>query len=308
MVYDCFLIFNELDLLEIRLNILSPVVDKFIIVEADRTHSNQQKQFFFEQNKNRYAKFLNKIIYIKITKYPLLKTSWVLENYQRNMITEGIKNCIPDDIILISDLDEIPNPDVIRNYKKDGIFQLEQAACYYFLNYRNILQKYWHGTRILTYGDILRNATDDYSYSYNNTFIENLNQGCTPTKIRMIKDFPVIRNGGWHFSYLGGIEQIKYKIKSFGHQEFNNERFLDDVVLKRKIKYGIDFFRPKDNRFIPVKLTNKYLPEYIIEHHDKYANLLNNDINIFRNICIITITYTYQFLRQFYRRIRKLVR
>jgi beta-1,4-mannosyl-glycoprotein beta-1,4-N-acetylglucosaminyltransferase len=305
MVYDCFPFFNELDLLEIRLNVLSSVVDKFVIVEADRTFSNQPKQLFFEQNKNRYAEFLGKIIYIKLTEYLVLETPWMFEDYQRNMIMEGLKNCVPEDIILISDLDEIPNPDIIKYYKKNGIFQLEQTMCCYFLNYRNILQKYWYGTRILTYNDILKNTTENHSYSYSDTLIESLNQGCTPTKIRMIKDFPVIKNGGWHFSYLGGIEQIKYKIKSFSHQEFNNEGFLNDVILKRKIKHGIDFFRPKDHRFIPVKITTKYLPEYIVKYHDRYINLLNNDINIFRNIYILATTYTYYILRQFYRWIRK---
>jgi beta-1,4-mannosyl-glycoprotein beta-1,4-N-acetylglucosaminyltransferase len=308
LVYDCFTFFNELDLLEIRLNVLSSIVDRFIIVEADRTHSNQPKPLFFEQNKSRYSEFLDKIIYIKLTEYPILETSWTLENYQRNMIMEGLINCAPDDIILISDLDEIPNPDVIKNYKKNGVFQLQQDMCCYFLNYRNILQKYWHGTRILTYNDILKNITENHSYSYSNTFIETLNQGCTPTKIRMIKDFPVIKNGGWHFSYLGGIEQLKYKIKSFGHQEFNNEQFLNDDILKRKIKYGVDFFHPKDHRFIPMKITTKYLPEYIVKHHNKYINLLNTDINPFRNMYILTTSYMYYFLCQFYREIRKLIK
>jgi beta-1,4-mannosyl-glycoprotein beta-1,4-N-acetylglucosaminyltransferase len=305
MVYDCFPFFNELELLEIRLNVLSSVVDKFIIVEADRTFSNQPKELFFEQNKTRYTEFLDKIIYIKLTEYPIFETSWEFESYQRNIIIEGLKNCVPDDVILISDLDEIPNPDVIKIYKKNGIFQLEQNMCYYFLNYRNILQRYWYSARILTYNDILKNATENYSYSYSNILIESLNQGCTLTKIRMIKDFPVIKNGGWHFSYLGGIEQIKYKIKSFSHQEYNNEGFLNDIILKRKIRYGIDFFRPKDHRFIPVKITIKYLPEYIIKHQDKYINLINNDINIFRNIYILATTYIYNLLRQIYRRIRK---
>ena len=90
MIIDCFPFFNELDLLEIRLNVLNDVVDKFVLVEASKTQSLIDKPFYFEENKDRYSKFLDKIIHVKITDYPK-KDGWAMENYQRNCIVKGLQ-------------------------------------------------------------------------------------------------------------------------------------------------------------------------------------------------------------------------
>lgn len=108
MTYDCFPFFNELDILEIRLNTLDKHVDKFVLVEASKTQSLLDKPYFFEENKARYSKFLNKIIHVKVSDNPDLP-GWVMENHQRNCITRGLVDCNGEDTILISDVDEIPN-------------------------------------------------------------------------------------------------------------------------------------------------------------------------------------------------------
>ena len=118
MIYDCFTFFNELDILELRLNILYKYVDKFVIVEGNKTHTGKDKDFIFEQNKNRFEKFLDKIIYIKVEDFPSLENSqtsedgnkWLYENYQRDAIMRGLTECKDDDIIITSDCDEIINP------------------------------------------------------------------------------------------------------------------------------------------------------------------------------------------------------
>jgi beta-1,4-mannosyl-glycoprotein beta-1,4-N-acetylglucosaminyltransferase len=292
-VYDCFIFFNELDLLEIRLNILNAVVDRFVIVEADKTHSNKAKPFYFEQNKERYAPFLEKIIYIKIDSYPALESTWEFENYQRNMITEGIKNCDPDDIIIISDLDEIPNPKIIKDYKGGGLYKAEQFLFYYFLNYKAIINR-WYGSKILTYKDILNNCTENYTYEYNETLIESLNRGCTPTKIRMVENVPMIKNGGWHFSYLGGLDAIRYKIASFSHQEYNSDEYTNDNILNYCVKKGYALFS-QGTRFIPIKIDSRF-PEYIIQNQDTYRHLIYKEIPLLHNFFIITKTYLHHFI------------
>ena len=133
-IYDCFTFFNELDLLEIRLEELYAVVDKFVIVEADRTHSGKYKGFVLEKNKKRYSKWWDKIIYVKIKNSPLPRLTWIynlflytknsflkyvsfnaglgnwnLENFQRNAIIRGLTHAEDKDIIIVSDLDEIPS-------------------------------------------------------------------------------------------------------------------------------------------------------------------------------------------------------
>jgi beta-1,4-mannosyl-glycoprotein beta-1,4-N-acetylglucosaminyltransferase len=278
MVYDCFLFFNELDLLEIRLNVLNNIVDKFVIVEADRTFSNREKPFYFEENKNRFSNYLEKIIHIKINEYPQTKDTWEMQSYQRNMISSGLSNCNPEDIIIISDLDEIPNPRTILKYKKKGndICRLKQIHFDYFLNYKRLDQE-WDRAKIARYSDII-------SASY------------SPQDIRMLERFQKLKplkHSGWHFSFLGGIENIKIKVSSFSRQEWNNEKYFGNDI-EEKIKKGLDIFNRKHIRLISVKISSRNHPEYIVNNREKYTHLIYPDIKysvIAKNILFYTPYY-----------------
>ena len=261
MVYDCFTFYNELDLLEIRLNVLSEVVDKFVLVEADRTQTNKEKPFYFEGNKERYKLFLDKIIHIKVTEYPEIKDEWTLENYQRNQISLGLANCIPEDIVLVSDIDEIPNPEIIIHYREKGkdICKLKQVFFYYYLNYRRCIHKYWYLAKIARYKEI---ASNNY----------------TPQKIRMEKNTKTIKNAGWHFSYLGGKEAIKNKLESIVEGVYNKVNYNIDAI-ENKIRMGLDLFGRKDRRLIPVKITKGKYPRYIVDNQEKYRHLIYQEIN-----------------------------
>ena len=121
MIYDCFIFFNEIDLLDLRLNELDSVVDKFVIVESTETFSKKKKTLFFNENKERFSKFKDKIIHIIVDDSPeLTKTSsdpggrWNIEHFQRNCIERGLVDCKPEDIILVSDVDEIPRKSSIK--------------------------------------------------------------------------------------------------------------------------------------------------------------------------------------------------
>ena len=122
MIYDCFTFFNELDLLEIRLNVLNDVVDKFVLVEATTTFSGTPKPLYFNENKKRFDKFASKIIHVIINDTPIQPKTiigeyWSWEFFQRNAIVRGLVNCKETDTILISDLDEIPNPNQIKDFE-----------------------------------------------------------------------------------------------------------------------------------------------------------------------------------------------
>ena len=110
MIIDCFPFFNELDVLDIRLNTLAPFVDCFVLVEASKTQSLKDKDFFFEKNKERFKQFKEKIIHVKVENYPN-EGGWAMENFQRNCILDALKslNLAENDIILLSDADEIPD-------------------------------------------------------------------------------------------------------------------------------------------------------------------------------------------------------
>jgi hypothetical protein len=262
MIYDCFTFFNELDLLEIRLNILHESVDKFVLVEATKTHANTNKPLYFAENKDRYQKFLHKIIHIVVDHYPPYENSWTFEKHQRNCIMQGLQNCQANDTILISDLDEIPNPKKILKYQHyKGVSTLKQKMFYYYLNNINLKKPFWADTptKMCLYEEMRKN---------------NL----SPQIIRF-KNGRIINNGGWHFSYLGGAEKIVKKIQSFAHQEYNKNEYTNIEAIKEKIENGQDIFnRNQGKNYVTLEINQK-LPDYIIKNQQKYLHLIK-DTNI----------------------------
>src|SRR3990167_3841286 len=137
-IFDCFLFFNELELLELRLMTPNDVVDYFVLVEADKTHTGNTKDFVFDKNKHRYQKYLNKIIHIKVEHTPALDRStdaWAIENFQRSCISRGLTSATDEDKVITSDVDEIPNPETLERLKgSDHPVTLRQHLFYYYVN------------------------------------------------------------------------------------------------------------------------------------------------------------------------------
>jgi len=274
MTYDCFTFFNELDLLEIRLNVLNDVVDWFVLVEATKTHAGNDKHLLFEQNKERYKDFLPKIIHVIVNDYPNFETSWTYENHQRNCIIRGLSDAKKEDILLISDLDEIPNPDAVKVAKTiSGIKVFEQKAYYYYLNFLCYTAPVWRcGTKMLTFGEF-QSFEDHYSVSYNEYLLPAVNQGVTATKIRCLwSGVHLIKNAGWHFSYLGGIDAIVAKLEAFAHQEFNKGNNLNKNVVLDRVLSGFDPFGGS-GRFFGVSLDHSF-PQHVLDNAPKYKNLI----------------------------------
>lgn len=247
MIYDCFTFFNELDLLEIRLNELDRAVDKFVIVEATRTFTNKPKNLIFEENKARFSKFLHKIEHIVVDDFPEFTNAWDYEYFQRNAIARGLLNCKPDDDIIVSDVDEIPTAEyVLQNKGSAGVKTLGMLMFYYFINCINRDQPLWLRTRMLPF--------KDYT---------------TAQEVRFMKG--EYSMGGWHFSFLGGIENIKLKIESFAHQEYNSDYFKDPARLKQLISQGKDLF-DREFQYDVLELNDSF-PQYLLENLDKFAHL-----------------------------------
>lgn len=281
MIYDCFIFNNELDLLEIRLNELDNVVDKFVIVESNKTFSNKSKPLYFEQNKARYKKFLYKITHIivdnfneseditqtdfyKIGKEFIEKNfeTWKKEVFQRNAILKGLKDCKDNDVIIIGDLDEIPNKDTFHQLKNlKTIKAFEQKNYYYYFNCQG-------GDNINCCRAVLK---------------KNLT---TPQEIRFSSNFKLIKNGGWHFSFLGGTEAIKEKIKAFSHQEYNTKEITDIKRIEFNINNGLDIF----DRPIQFKTIKDYkeLPKYILKNINKYKKYFKSKIKSDNNSLFLT--------------------
>lgn len=231
MIYDCFLFNDELDLLRLRLEFLDKSVDRFVIVESTRTLSGEKKPLYFELNKEKFAGFLPRIIHLVAPANDL--PAWEYEFFQRNYIKEGLKQCGDDDIIIISDADEIVN--VKEILARPGL-QLpaiaELTVYYYFFNMRS--EKTFR-VNLLAHWSFIRGRD-----------IGNRNINF-PTYTNNI----ITANPGWHFSYLFGhdIEKYKKKIRSFSHAEYNTPYYLDDERIRRCVKLGVDLFERPYIRF-----------------------------------------------------------
>jgi beta-1,4-mannosyl-glycoprotein beta-1,4-N-acetylglucosaminyltransferase len=202
-IIDCFIFYNELDLLNYRLNILNNVVDYFIIVESKYTFVGKEKNLIFNQNKHLFENFKDKIIHIIVDLpyiYPNVDLNnddqWKNEKYQRNSIKNGLDkiNFNDEDIIIISDIDEISDPntlEIIKNYNLNiEIYSLQMDFYYYNLNSK-IVNKWYH-SKIISYKKY-----------------KELNISCQD--IREYRNYIIIDNGGWHLSYFGNVEFIKNK-------------------------------------------------------------------------------------------------
>ena len=278
MVYDCFTFFNELDLLEIRLNVLKEVVDRFVLVEATKTFTNRPKDLVFKKNKERFKDFLDRITYVVVDDFPPFKTAWHYESHQRNAILRGLTNANPTDVVLSGDVDEIPRPELVANYSgKPGIFVFDQTYYSYYLNYRNVRQPWWYGTKMLSYYDFCH-AFDGVRTIRNELLPEELNAGTTPSKVRM-RTPPFLkirtrhlRNGGWHFTNLGGVDRLALKICSFSHQEYNpGDKKIDTEILAKLIDEGKGPFW--EVQCFAEKIDNSY-PIYVREHQEKLSRMI----------------------------------
>lgn len=254
MIYDCFTFYNELDLLEIRLNTLDKVVDKFVLIENIITYTNKKKPLYYAENKSRYKKFKDKIIHIVVRDAPNVSHPWIIEHFLMAAAIRGLKKAKPNDTILISNLDEIPKPEKILEWKdKPGKLKVfEQQFFYYFLNFV-CTNKLWLGTKMLTF--------KDYK-TYQDAYV-----------IRHSPNNKLIPDGGWHFSYMGGIKSIQEKMATGSHQEFNNNAFNTKEKIMQAILEKRDIFGHGDN-FDFASLSN--LPEYLQSNQQKYNHMFVN--------------------------------
>jgi beta-1,4-mannosyl-glycoprotein beta-1,4-N-acetylglucosaminyltransferase len=259
-IVDCFTFYNELDMLFYRLTVLDDVVDAFIIVESTRTHSGAEKILFYQENKHRFAKFASKIIHIVVDDLLVPNISageqWSNEKYQRDCIDRGIRELTlcDRDLIVITDLDEIPDPTTLATLKTGSSISyaaLQQDFYYYNLNSK--MNEIWIHPKLIT-------------------FSEYVKMGRKPSLIRLGNAPIIIGYGGWHLSYFGNAEFVQNKLFQFAHQEFNLPEITNIENLDSKMKAGQDILGRGNVQItqIPIK-ENHYLPP-------RYREFLSNFI------------------------------
>lgn len=236
-VYDCCILYNEIDLLKMRMNILNSYVDYFVICELNCTFRGQEKKYYLKERINEFKNFRHKIIYVNSDNIPEWtgEKDWSIEKHQRNCFVKELLKCRDEDLILISDVDEIPNPYIISNLKdywvsiKTGYQFNNRIRC--ILGMASILKKKeffsllkgkYTALDVLDKSPIVLKLTNHYYYMncradsfIFGTVICRCKNLFMPQVLRERRyNFPCIDNAGWHFSYLGGIEQIKLKLSS----------------------------------------------------------------------------------------------
>ena len=296
-IYDCFMFYDEDVILDLRLNILNEYIDYFVIVESKFFHNGKERKLRFDIKK--YTKFRDKIIYIIQDNQPsgiqeILKddshgtisakqinNALLRENSQRNLISQGLKMAADNDLILISDVDEIPNLEKVKlKETKNEILMFVQDIFYYKLN-RYLPNFQWFGTKGCLKKNLkspqwLRNIKNKkYSFLRIDTFFSD--------KKYINKRF--INHGGWHFSNLKNAEDLELKLKSYlHHRDYEveelgktkieklmktNETIYDMFGDKTSKKYGDDKRRKLD-----VYEINK-LPIFIQKNLEKYKNWID---------------------------------
>ena len=286
-IVDCFMYYDEDMILDIRLNILDKFVSNFVICEANFNHNGTKREFKFDINK--FPKFKEKIIYIPLEEQPLnikkinssdnllVKNSKILnnalfrENHQRNFLQSKIRDFHDDDLIIISDLDEIPNLE--KFIYKARITFFEQKMYYYKLNllHKNFV---WFGSKIVKKKHLispqwLRNVKSKkyplwrFDIFFSDTKFNNIN---------------FIKNGGWHFTNVKSAEKIDFKMKNFLHHLEYEESGLgvEDVkkiISEKKVFYDHQADKREkkwEAKINLVKEDNQNLPVYIIENINKF--------------------------------------
>lgn len=252
MLYDAFLFNNELELLEIRLYELGPVVEGFVLVESPYTFQGKSKPLYYDEHRDWFHDY--NITHV-VTPLPNVGDdvdAWENERFMRNKISDYFEY-LPHTYVLMGDADEIPSRELIQNIPigLELPVRIEQRLSYYYLN--TVTEKPWYGTILIDQPNLVRataQQTRDCIWSVG-----------MPTIV-----------GGWHFSYLGGPQRIQEKLRSFAHTEYNTSYFTNLNYIKRSMKNGTDLLG-RDESYHKIAVDNSF-PHLIQEHPEKFENLI----------------------------------
>ena len=291
-IFDCFMYYDEDIVLDLRLNVLNRYVDKFVIVESKYTHSGEKRKLLFDINK--YSKFKTKIDYIILDNEPenleiisdednedkknskYIMNALKRENFQRNGITKGLKMANKEDLIIISDVDEIPNLSILNIEKiKNEIILFKQNFYYYKFNLK-LENMPWYGSKACRYKN-LKSPQWIRNIKGKNYPFWRLDVIFSDKKYSNIK---FIENGGWHFSNMKTPDEIEKKMRTYlHHREYDIKPLgtekIKQIIKSKKSIYNLraDMKTEKIDGTQDLKQTDgNELPEFIKQNKEKYSN------------------------------------
>lgn len=220
MIIDAFLFYNEFDILEKRLRLLYDVVDLFVLVEAEETFVGNEKPLFFKENRDRYSQWLDKIVHVVVPASSSQHTSddkFSIEKFQRHQIVKGLGENVPDDAyVMISDVDELPDPEIVKRVSPDvafHMFMFEYSFEYMFTG------ETWIGT-VMTTAKRVREKGPNF-FRFNRW------------------SFPVVPHAGWHCSSFGDYRHVFNKIQNYAHSGDDKHQGQTLEDFKKFVKEGI---------------------------------------------------------------------
>ena len=261
-IYDCVTFFNENYIFDLRYNILKDHVDKFIVCESKFDHKNKPKSINFKNI------FDSKKIQHIILEHPFPENTspWENQAIQRDFILQNLVEANNDDYIFFSDPDEIPNPEIYKNFqlkKKYGIFM--QKCFNYKFNLFNKFESPWEGTRVskkkyLKSIDFMRQKIKSKNLNYN--FL----------RIDKDKNIQIFNDAGWHFNNILDSKNISIKLKTFAHNEFAVEKFSSIEVIENNIQKKIDLFG-RGHKYEKVIIDLSF-PKYLRDNKKKFEKFI----------------------------------
>jgi len=223
-IYECIMFNNEFDMLEWQFTRMWDVVDRFVIVEATVNHAGKPKPLHFKENIERFSKYLSKVSHVVVEDCPPMNGSevsaWAIERHQRDGIMRALTQCKENDVIIVVDCDEVPDPVSVKNWNPgDSIAALRMDL--YLYDYKVKAVDPWLHAKIMSYGKLSHIG---------------------PNVARYMDGIPQVVPGGEHLSYFGGIEKIVEKIHNTAHRNIDTPEFCNHDHIRRCIADGVDLF------------------------------------------------------------------
>lgn len=310
MVIDCIPFFNELDILKLRLHILDPLVDRFVIEEATHTFSGLPKDLCFEKNREMFEEFLPKITYLVVDNSPEEISTHERDKFQKNALAKALTYASDEDVLILSDVDEIPNPavlqELVKRFDPDKIYHLAQRNFYCYLNmeevsgnllsitgeFPGVERRMWLGTKVFAKKNIPESGIIDL-------------REISPEDPRSVR----VADGGWHFGYMGSCHEtdvsrrVGTKVVAAAHQEYNTEDVLAEV--KDRLILGEDIFGR--NAVFQWAVVDESYPQYLLEHKSEYDYLIMPPISRGKKAFVKIWMLIKRFCRKVRRRIRRIL-
>lgn len=273
LIYDAFLFYNELDLLEIRLNELNDVVDYFVLVEGEKTFQNNPKSLIYQENKEKFKEFEHKIIHIVKPIDSFTNNAWANEDNSFDLLGSAVINhsTSDDNLVILGCVDEIPSAYAVSKlkalpYNGDPVVIKMDFFCYY-LNTQFICP-----TVDFRAGPLI--AVRELRTAQASTFIKPRCRGRYTSNTLSSNLIPVEHPHGWHFTFMGDADRLYDKIHGFSHTEYNWT--THESLEKARNNLSDPFNRPREIQFYK-KYPIENLPLYVQTNMEKFNYLIKHD-------------------------------